>query len=328
MMDKFAVGRLKKTSCYPVYIALMNQLASERYRPSSVSLLAYLPHFPSSKTKKRPPHRHLANLRCTHHCLSILYHALRVFYKDGLYLKTRDGTKIWVQLFVAYVNSDNEEQNDQAGLKRGAAKKPSRQTLMGKGLLGTVTPWYLQRGTRYHDFILRTHATHVAAVNKVFALIKARTSGSDGTMGKVQEVIDEYSIHPFRNAYWKVPMAPGGIYAATPAEILHLMPQGIMAAIKRDTHEILEIVWKGWRASILDGGIGWSVDLVNSRMRALPQFTDGITSISHFHNGVWALKWVSAEDHIAMFQQMVSWSYAPPSPPPQENVTQMCGLKY
>ena len=54
MADKFAEGRLKKTSCYPVYITLMNILASVRYRPSSVALLALLPHFPSSKVKIAP----------------------------------------------------------------------------------------------------------------------------------------------------------------------------------------------------------------------------------------------------------------------------------
>ena len=323
MMDKMAVGRLKKTSCFPTYVALMNQLATERYRPSSVALLAYLPHFTSSKTKKRPAHKHLSNLRCTHHCLSILFEPLRAFLKDGLFLKTRDGKLIWVQLYVSYTNSDNEEQNDQAGLKRGAAKHPSRQTLMAKRLIGTITPLQQQRGSQRREFQIRTDAMHIAAVDEVFELIKARKSSHDGTMGAIAEVLDGLSIHPFRNAYWECPMAPGGIYAATPAEILHLWPQGIMAAIKKDAHEALEIIWKRWNRSVLNGGIGWSIDLIDSRMRAFPQFTDGTTSISHFKNGVWTLSWVSAEDHIAMFQQMVSWGCVAP-PPAHARLTGLC----
>lgn len=310
MADKMAVGRLKKTSCYPIYIALMNQLASERYRPSSVSLVGYLPHFTSSKTKKRPAHKHLAGLRVTHHSLSILYEPIRAFEKKGLILKMRDGTQIWAKIFVGYMNSDSPEQNDQSGLKRNAAKKCSRQTLMCKSLIGTITPFAHQRGHRQREFTIRTHVEHIAAVEQVFALIKARRHIVDGTMGKVDEIIDAYSIHPVRNAYWTVPMGPGGIYAATPAEILHLWPQGIMAAVKKDAHEALEIIWKNWRGSTTNGGIGWAVDVVDSRLRMLPQFTDGITGISHFVNGVWTLHWVSAEDHISMFQQMVRWNYS------------------
>ena len=317
MADKFAVGRLKKTSCYPMYIALMNQLATERYRPSSVSLVGYLPHFASSKTKKRPAHKHLAGLRVLHHSLSILYEPLRAFEKEGVFLKMRDGNKLWAKIYVGYMNSDSPEQNDQSGLKRNAAKKCSRQTLMCKSLIGTITPFAHQRGHRQREFTIRTHTEHKAAVEQVFELIKARTSVNDGTIGRVDRIIDAYSIHPIRNAYWTVPMGPGGIYAATPAEILHLWPQGIMKAIKNDAHEALEIIWKEWRGSTSNGGIGWAVDVVDSRLRLLPQFTDGITSISHFKNGVWSLHWVSAEDHISMFQQMVSRSNTPPPPPPQ-----------
>ena len=308
MADKFAEGRLKKTSCYPVYITLMNILASVRYRPSSVALLALLPHFPSSKVKNRPEHKNWARLRTLHHCLAIIFDPLNHFQEDGLYLKKRDGTEIWVQPFVSYMNSDNQEQDDQAGLKRGCAVHSDRQTLMLKDLIGSFTTLQQQRGPRLSAFVIRTDATHRAAVEKMWELVKGRTSRNDGTMGSVKFLIDEYSIHPVQNAYWNLPMAEGGIYAATPAEILHLWPQGVMAAVKEDVHELFELVWKNYRAEAegVEGGISWAVDLVENRMRTLPQFTDGITSISHFENGVWALKWVSAEDHISMFQQLVS----------------------
>ena len=306
MMDKCAVGRMKKISVFPLYIAIMNQSASVRYEPSSVSLLAYLPHFPSSKLKKRPSHKHLANLRVTHHCIAVIFDALRHFKKDGLILQLRDGTLIIVDVTVDYCNTDNEEQNDQCSKKRVGAKKCSRQTLMKKELIGTITSLEDQTGSRRDEFVIRTNATHRAVVARVHAMIKARRHVNDGTMGDVDRLLDEYSIHPTQNAYWDIPMAPGGIYAATPAEILHMWPQGIMAKVKKDTKQLLEIIWKSWRASVVEGGMTWSVDLVESRMRSLHQFTDGITSISHFPNGVWTLVWVSAEDHISMFQQLVS----------------------
>ena len=233
MADKFAEGRLKKTSCYPVYISLINIAASVRYCPSSVALLALLPHFPSSKVKKRPSHNNGARLRTLHHCLAIIFDPLNHFQKDGLYLTTRDGTEIWVRPFVSYMNSDNQERDDQSGLKRGCADHSDRQTLMLKEFIGTFTTLQQQRSTQLSDFEIRTHATHRAAVERIWELIKGRTGRNDGTMGSVEFLLDEYSIHPVQNAYWNLPMAEGGIYAATPAEILHLWPQGIMAKVKK-----------------------------------------------------------------------------------------------
>lgn len=40
-------------------------------------------------------------------------------------------------------------------------------------------------------------------------------------------------------------------------------------------------------------------------MHSLPVFTDGIARIRNFANGGWGLEWVSADDHISMFQQLV-----------------------
>ena len=103
-------------------------------------------------------------------------------------------------------------------------------------------------------------------------------------------------------------MAPGGVYEATPAELLHFMPQGVMKDMRTDIQEFLKLVWKGYRhkdGEDESGGEEWAIDTVEGRMRALPQFTDGLTKICHFHKGIFGLNWVSGEDHISMFQQMV-----------------------
>ena len=55
----------------------------------------------------------------------------------------------WVKPFISYVNSDNEEQNDQCLVRRGGDTFfPSRQTMMSRDLIGTIVPRQDQRGSR------------------------------------------------------------------------------------------------------------------------------------------------------------------------------------
>ena len=128
-MDKMAVGRLKKTSCFPVYIALMNQKADDRYHPSSMLLVAYLPHFRKRMVKNHTC-KQFSHLRTTHHCLAILLDPVSLVQKKGIYMTDRNNRLIWVKPFISYVNSDNEEQNDQCLVRRGGDTFfPSRQRL-------------------------------------------------------------------------------------------------------------------------------------------------------------------------------------------------------
>ena len=76
MMDKMAVGRLHMTSCFPCYLAVMNQNADDRYCNSSVNLVAYFPHFTSNKVKTRSTAKKLAHHRTIHHCCAIMYEPL------------------------------------------------------------------------------------------------------------------------------------------------------------------------------------------------------------------------------------------------------------
>ena len=73
-MDKIAVGRLKQTSVFPLYMVLMNQLTDDRYHPSSMILVGYLPHFQKQMiagvTSKQWSH-----LRTTRNCLAIFLEA-------------------------------------------------------------------------------------------------------------------------------------------------------------------------------------------------------------------------------------------------------------
>ena len=88
-----------------------------------------------------------SHLRTTHHCVAIALDSLNSVQKKGIYLEDRDGVLYWVKPFVGYVNSDNEEQNDQCLLKRGGDTFfPSRQTLMSRDLIGTIVPRQDQRG--------------------------------------------------------------------------------------------------------------------------------------------------------------------------------------
>ena len=120
MADKAAVGRMHMTSVYPIYGAFMNQDATVRYK-DGVILLAELPTLGKKKMKgDRAYHKQLSARRLLHHCLSILYEPLKHFEKSGVYLRDADGKDVWVMLFIAYMNSDNEEQNDQSGLRRGS----------------------------------------------------------------------------------------------------------------------------------------------------------------------------------------------------------------
>ena len=306
-MDKMAVGRLKKTSCFPVYIAVMNQKANDRYHPSSMLLVGYLPHF-RKRMVSGVKSKQWSGLRTTHHCLAILLHPLSLVQKHGMYLTDRNDRLMWVKPFISYVNTDNPEQNDQCLVKQGGGTFcPSRQTLMSRDLIGTIVPRREQRGSRRDEFRPRTVASHKAAVKKAWDLHK---EARRGYRGQTDTVLDTLSLHPVRNAYWDVPMGPGGIYKSTPVEILHLFPQGIMLKMRNNVYEILTRCWLNYNyrdtsENCDEGGLGWAISLIEGRMNALPIFTDGITRISHFANGCWGLKWVSAEDHISMFQQLV-----------------------
>jgi hypothetical protein len=304
-MDKTAVGRLKTTSVFPLYMALMNQKADDRYDPSSIILAGYLPHF-RKRMVAGVKSKQWSHLRTTHHCLAIFLAALNLVQEKGIYLKDRNGGLHWVKPFIGYVNSDNEEQNDQCLVMRGGDTFfPSRQTLMSRDLIGTVVPRREQRGSRRDEFRPRTDASHKALVFKAWKMTAERKKKY---RGDTKDLLATMSLHPIVNAYWSVPMGPGGIYKSTWAEVLHLGPQGFMKKIRDNIYDILKVCWHNYKNSNETddvGGLGWAVALIEERMRALPIFTDGITRISHFANGCWGLKWVSAEDHISMFQQLV-----------------------
>ena len=122
----------------------------------------------------------------------------------------------------------------------------------------------------------------------------------DMTAAQAKAELDKYSLIPVVNAYWNLPMTPGGIYQASWPEILHWGPQGIARDFKHDLFDIIEQVHKGVAHGLTDAIIE-----IETNMRELPQFTDGVHTLAHFSNGVWALHWISAEDHIAMLQQLV-----------------------
>ena len=385
MADKAAVGRMHMTSVYPIYGAFMNQDATVRYK-DGVILLAELPTLGKKKMKgERAYHKQLSARRLLHHCLSILYEPLKHFEKSGVYLRDADGKDVWVMLFIAYMNSDNEEQNDQSGLRRGSwpyhitwscliniyiyiyiahvyvstcrlhitciihtrqcdppvtysnthtrskafralllwcvlplpcrlvheptggkTFYPSRSTLRSRDLNGSITTLAEQRDRLRHLFVPRTNKSHKAVVEQVFRMWEQRRNERDGTDTRVTALMNTLSILPVRNAYWDVKMAKGGIYAASFAELLHFMPQGVMTNMRKDFSKLLKQVWSGYRRREgEEGGQEWAIDLIEGRMRGLPQFTDGLTKICHFHKGIFALSWVSGEDHISMFQQMV-----------------------
>ena len=305
-MDKTAVGRLKKTSVFPLYMALMNQKADDRYHPSSMILVAYLPHF-RKRMVDGVTSKQYSHLRTTHHCVAIALDPSNFVQKRGIYLEDRNKVLHWVKPFVSYVNSDNEEQNDQCLVKRGGETFcPSRQTLMSRDLIGTIVPRQDQRGGRRDEFVPRTNASHKAAVFEAWKLHK---EAKNGYRGQTKKLLNKLSLHPIVNAYWSLPMGPGGIYKSSWAEVLHLGPQGFMKKMRDNIYDILKVCWHNHRDTSEDhdeGGLGWAISVIEDRMRLLPIFTDGITRISHFANGCWGLKWVSAEDHISMFQQLVS----------------------
>ena len=122
MMDKANVGRNHQVSVFPVYIAFMIQNPSVRYK-DGVCMIAHLPELPKKKMKKdRATHKQLSTRRLIHHCLSIMYDPLTHFGTEGVYLRDAHGKDVWVMPYVSYLNTDNEEQNDQCTLRRGAGK--------------------------------------------------------------------------------------------------------------------------------------------------------------------------------------------------------------
>ena len=76
--------------------------------------------------------------------------------------------------------------------------------------------------------MLRDTATHRAVVMRILDAMREGTmSVSDATAE-----LNEYSLVPVVNAFWDLPMAPGGIYQAAWPEILHWGPQGIARDFK------------------------------------------------------------------------------------------------
>ena len=144
--------------------------------------------------------------------------------------------------------------------------------------------------------MLRDTATHRTVVMRV---LEGMRDGS-GRVGDATAELGRFSLLPVVNAFWDLPMAPGGIYQAAWPEILHWGPQGIARDFKHHMFDIIERIYEGVSHGLTDAIIE-----IEKNMRDLPQFTDGIHTLPHFSNGVWALHWISAEDHIAMLQQLV-----------------------
>ena len=136
---------------FPAYIALMNQMADGRYQAASVKLVALFPHFKKKHKKaKRKTHQSWSVMRVHHHCTSILMAPLKRYRSTGLYARLSDDTIIWLCLFLAYVNTDNEENDAQATVKRGGTTfHPSRSTLMSRELIGEVVRLEEQYGSRF-----------------------------------------------------------------------------------------------------------------------------------------------------------------------------------
>ena len=144
--------------------------------------------------------------------------------------------------------------------------------------------------------MLRDTATHRAVVMRILGAVREHRM----TVADATKELGEYSLMPVVNAFWDLPMAPGGIYQAAWPEILHWLPQGIARDFKGHMFDIIERIFKGVSHGLTDAIIE-----IEQNMRELPQFTDGIHTLQHFSNGVWALHWISAEDHVAMLQQLV-----------------------
>ena len=129
------------------YVGFMNQDADPRYG-DGLTLVCYFPHFPTKpKLRRRPEHR-AAALRVHHHCVALLFDALKHF-TDGFYVRDRTGLIHWVNVYLGNNNTDNPQLDDECCLRRGASTYfPLRDTLMSRDLIGEVVPYAEQVGSR------------------------------------------------------------------------------------------------------------------------------------------------------------------------------------
>ena len=117
--DKMVAGELHKTTFHPGYIALLNQKGNSRYKPESVSMVCSMPKWPTKALRRTDKHV-WASLRTYMHCTAILFDPVRQVSKTGIHFKLKDGSIIWVKIYIGQLNTDNEEQDDLATLRRGA----------------------------------------------------------------------------------------------------------------------------------------------------------------------------------------------------------------
>ena len=138
---------MSRRSLLTGYMGFMNQDADARYG-DGMTLVAYFPTFPTKpKLKRRPEHR-AAALRVHHHCIAILFDAIKHFDR-GFFARDRNGTVHWLKVYIGNNNTDNPQLDDECCLRRGAATyRPLRDTLMSRDLIGEVVPYADQVGER------------------------------------------------------------------------------------------------------------------------------------------------------------------------------------
>jgi hypothetical protein len=171
---------------------------------------------------------------------------------------------------------------------------------MSRDRIGEIVTLAEQNGSLRSDFKLRTMQMHKDLYVRCISLLRSRENASDGSVKEVKKLLDSLSMQPVYNAYWDLPMDKYNAYGATMPGILHMISQGIGKKLKDSIFDLLDDT-----NSATPGKSVWAVIEIEAAMRDLPQFTDGNTTIAHFSNGVWALSWVSAEDMIAMMQQLL-----------------------
>ena len=138
----------------------------------------------------------------------------------------------------------------------------------------------------------------------VYDQVRALLAGKlPGYKGQIKGILKERGLTFLYNAYWDVPMHRLGIYQATPAEIMHQLSQGVYKNAKQTIFKMMECAA---RAISLNYNVHLSKAevIISRRLVDLPQFSNGLLSLRKFYNGVFGLSWISAEAHIAMFQQL------------------------
>ena len=121
--DKAAEGGLHKTTHHPGYVALMNQLGKSRYKPESMIMVCQMPHFTTKKLRRQPKHI-WGKLRCYMHCTAILFDPVQKVSESGIHFRLKDGSIIYVKIYIGHLNTDNEEQDDLVTLRRGTIVTP------------------------------------------------------------------------------------------------------------------------------------------------------------------------------------------------------------